>query len=138
MASRNPVVTSIMVTEAARHLVAKSLDAVRSAAAIMAMNNVYSRFLHLCSQDAYRQMPARLRMQVIAKPGVERADFELWCLAVSAINGCGMCIEAHEKELRERGVSPEVIHNAVRIASMEPPRGSESWRYMPAKGAGAS
>ena len=38
-------------------------------------------------------MPARLRMNVMANPGVEKVDFELWSLAVSAINGCGMCIE---------------------------------------------
>ena len=71
----------------------------------MAMNNVYYRFVHLASNKDYATMPARLRMNVIANPGVDKADFELWSLAVSAINGCGMCIDSHEKVLLQAGVS---------------------------------
>jgi alkyl hydroperoxide reductase subunit D len=63
-------------------------------------------------------MPARLRMNVIANPGVDKTDFELWSLAVSAVNGCGRCIEAHEHELVQRGVSKEAIQDAVRIAAI--------------------
>jgi alkyl hydroperoxide reductase subunit D len=63
-------------------------------------------------------MPAKLRMNVIGKPGVEKVDFELWSLAVSAINGCGMCIDAHDKILREAGVTAEQIQAAVRIAAL--------------------
>ena len=63
------------------------------------------------------ELPAKLRMNVIAKPGVEKADFELWSLAVSAVNGCGMCIDAHEHELRKAGLSTEAIQAAVRIAA---------------------
>jgi lipoyl-dependent peroxiredoxin subunit D len=63
-------------------------------------------------------MPARLRMNVMANPGVEKVDFELWSLAVSAINGCGMCIESHEHELRKAGVSAEQIQAAVRVAAV--------------------
>ena len=57
-------------------------------------------------------------MNVIGKPGVEKADFELWSLAVSAINGCGMCIDAHEKILREASITAEQIQAAVRIAAV--------------------
>jgi alkyl hydroperoxide reductase subunit D len=84
----------------------------------MAMNNVYYRFVHLASNKDYGSMPARLRMNAIANPGVEKADFELWSLAVSAINGCGVCIDAHEKALKEAGVSPSAIHTAVRFAAI--------------------
>ena len=65
----------------------------------------------------YGTMPARLRMQVIAKHGSDPIDFELWCLAVSAINGCGVCVDSHENVLREKGVSEETVLAAVRIAS---------------------
>ena len=65
----------------------------------MGMNNVYYRFTHLVGGD-YPKMPAKLRMNVMARPGVEKVDFELWSLAVSAINGCGMCMESHEKVVR--------------------------------------
>ncbi len=61
----------------------------------MAMNNVYYRFTHLAGNQEYRNMPAKLRMNVIGATGIDKIDFELFSLAVSAINGCGMCIDAH-------------------------------------------
>ena len=82
------------------------------------MNNVYYRFTHLASAPDYKGLPARLRMNVIGKPGVDKVDFELWCLAVSAINGCGVCIDSHEKILRDAGLSAEQIQAAVRIAAV--------------------
>jgi alkyl hydroperoxide reductase subunit D len=93
------------------------LNAARSAAAIMGMNNIYYRFLHLVEEPEYAQLPARLRMNVIGNPGIDKLDFELLSLAVSAINGCGMCIVAHEKQLRKHDVSREAIQSAVRIAA---------------------
>ncbi|MEZ6020697.1 MAG: carboxymuconolactone decarboxylase family protein [Planctomycetota bacterium] len=104
--------------EAHGHLSPEAHQAALSAAAVMGMNNVYYRFLHLASNKEYGSMPARLRMQVIGNPGVDKADFELWCLAVSAINGCGMCIDSHEKVVRQAGVSTHAIQDAVRIASI--------------------
>ena len=84
----------------------------------MGMNNVYYRFTHLVGSEDYRTMPARLRMNVIGNPGVARADFELWSLAVSAINGCGACLAAHERQVIEHGLSREAVQDAVRLASM--------------------
>ncbi len=90
----------------------------KAAAAIMGMNNVYYRALHLMKNQEYRTLPARLRMNIIANPGVDKADFELWCTAVSAVNGCGMCLDAHEEELRKRGVPTVNIQAALRIAAV--------------------
>jgi alkyl hydroperoxide reductase subunit D len=84
----------------------------------MAMNNVYYRFLHLVENEEYGKLPAKLRMNAIASHGIARADFELWSLAVSAINGCGMCIEAHEKAVRKDGITAEQVQAAVRIAAV--------------------
>jgi len=92
--------------------------AAKAAAALMGMNNVYYRSLHMMKNTEYRTLPAHLRMTVIARPGVEKADFELWCLAVSAINGCGMCLDAHEEELRKYGVPAESVQAALRIAAV--------------------
>ncbi len=103
---------------AADRLDAPSLEAAKAAAAIMGMNNVYYRFTHLVEDAEYRAMPARLRMNVIGNPGIERADFELIALAVSAVNGCGMCINAHDAVLKKHGVGREAIQSAVRIASV--------------------
>ena len=107
------------VSEAARaHLDEPALSAARTAAALMGMNNVYYRSLHLLSNPEYGGLPARLRMQGLASPGVERLDFELWCLAVSAVNGCGKCLDSHEQELRKRGASAQQVQDALRIASI--------------------
>lgn len=95
-----------------------TLEAAKAAASIMAMNNVYYRFLHLVGDEEYSRMPANLRMNVIGRPGVEKTDFELYCLAVSAINGCGLCVENHEKVLRKADVGREAIQSAVRIAAV--------------------
>lgn len=91
--------------------------AAKAAAAIMGMNNVYYRFIHLAKNKEYGTLPARLRMNLLANPGVDKADFELWSLAVSAVNGCGLCIDSHEVELRKHGLSPVQIQAAVRIAA---------------------
>jgi alkyl hydroperoxide reductase subunit D len=117
LASRNAAVTRAIVAEFGPALSPEALAAAKAAAAIMAMNNVYYRFTHLVGGD-YPNMPARLRMNVIGKPGVEKVDFELWSLAVSAVNGCGMCMEAHEKVVRHGGISQEQVQTAVRIASV--------------------
>ncbi len=117
-ASRNAELIALIEAEAGRHLDDAWLNASRAAAAIMGMNNIYYRFVHLASNDEYGKLPARLRMSVIGNPGIDKADFELMSLAVSAINGCGMCIDSHERVLKQAGMSSEVIQHAVRIASV--------------------
>jgi alkyl hydroperoxide reductase subunit D len=85
----------------------------------MGMNNIYYRFQHLVSHPEYETMPAKLRMNVIgAYKGDAKNDFELVSLAVSAVNGCGMCIDSHDKVLREGGITIQAIQSAVRIASV--------------------
>jgi alkyl hydroperoxide reductase subunit D len=118
LASRNAVVTAAVLGEFAPKLSTEALAAAKAAAAIMGMNNVYYRFTHLVSAEDYATLPAKLRMNVMAKPGVEKIDFELWSIAVSAINGCGMCMDSHEQVLRQHGVGAEAIQAAVRIASV--------------------
>jgi len=104
--------------EAEGKLSAEAAEAARAAAAVMAMNNVYYRFVHLASNPVYGTLPAKLRMNVIGNPGIDKADFELFSLAVSAINGCGMCIDSHEKVLNQHGVKAETIQAAARIAAV--------------------
>lgn len=118
IATRNADVIAACEAEARPHLSAAALDAARAAASIMAMNNVYYRFVHLASNKEYGTLPAKLRMNVIANPGVDKVDFELWSLAVSAINGCGMCIDAHEKVLKDAGISAATVQTAARFAAI--------------------
>ncbi len=92
------------------------LEDARAAASLMAMNNVYYRFKHFMDGEGY-DMPARLRMNRIARPEGEKVDFELFCLAVSAINGCEMCVRSHEKVVIGAGLSKDEVHDAIRIAA---------------------
>ncbi|MCL6677870.1 carboxymuconolactone decarboxylase family protein [Sphingomonas sp. RG327] len=93
-------------------------NAARGAAALMAMNNVYYRFVHLVANPEYGTMPAKLRMNFIASHGIAKEEFELFSLAISAMNGCGMCIDSHERVLLDHGVKSDVIQSAVRIAAV--------------------
>lgn len=118
IASRNNAFTRAIEAAASATLDAAHLQAARAAAAIMGMNNVYYRFLHLVEDAEYAGLPARLRMNILANPGIDKLDFELLSLAVSAINACGLCITSHEKKLRAHGVTREMIQSAVRIAAV--------------------
>ncbi|MFT3996986.1 MAG: carboxymuconolactone decarboxylase family protein [Asticcacaulis sp.] len=104
--------------EASAVLTPEAVVAAKSAAAIMGMNNVYYRSLHLMSNQEYAALPARLRMNVLGNPGVPKVDYELWCLAVSAVNGCGLCLDSHEKVLRSHGVGAPQVQAALRIAAV--------------------
>ena len=84
----------------------------------MGMNNIFYRFHHLTKNEKYATMPARLRMNGIRTHGADPVDFELWCVAASAVNGCGKCVDSHEQVLRQKGVTEEIILAAVRIAAL--------------------
>lgn len=118
IATRNPGVIAAMDAEAAGKLTPAAIAAAKAAASVMAMNNIYYRFVHLVSNKEYGTMPARLRMNVIANPGIDKTDFELWSLAISTINGCGACIDAHEKALKKANVPAAAIQTAVRFAAI--------------------
>jgi alkyl hydroperoxide reductase subunit D len=117
-ATRSPDVISAIKEASASHLDDAHLLAAKSAATIMAMNNVYYRFLHLAEDGDFSKMPAKLRMNVIGKPGIDKVTFELMSLAVSAIEGCGMCVKAHVAETRKGGIANEGIQSSIRIAAV--------------------
>ncbi len=118
IASRHAPLTEAVVAFARGTLDDASLNGARTAAAIMAMTNVYYRFTHLVGEREYETMRAGLRMNALAQHGSEKIGFELASLAVSAINGCGKCLDAHEKTLRQHGASAQAVQSAVRIASV--------------------
>jgi AhpD family alkylhydroperoxidase len=68
-------------------------------------------------QGSYGAKPARLRMNRIVEPKTDKVTFELVCLAVSAINGCEVCIQSHERAVIEGGLTEDHVHDAVRIAA---------------------
>lgn len=105
-------------TEAHDKVDANVFGAAKIAATLMAMNNIYYRFVHLSSDKQFAKLPAGLRMNGMANPGVDKADFELYSLAVSALNGCGMCIDSHVGVLLKHGVSAQAIQTSVKLAAV--------------------
>ncbi|RYY31334.1 MAG: alkylhydroperoxidase [Sphingobacteriaceae bacterium] len=87
-------------------------------ASLLASNNIFYRFRHFTQKEKYGQIPARIRMQIMMKPVTGKEFFELLSLAVSAVNGCEMCVNAHEDSLIKLGTTEERIFDAVRIASL--------------------
>jgi len=117
IATRNPEVAQAVFEDAQGKVASTVLEDAKAAASLMAMNNVYYRFRHMVGKESYSTKPARLRMNWIGKPQGSKVDFELFCLAVSAINGCEMCIRSHESVVVEGGVSEDQVHDAVRVAA---------------------
>jgi alkyl hydroperoxide reductase subunit D len=117
IAARHPELAVAVIEDAAREVSAAVIEDAKAAAALMAMNNVYYRFRHMIGKPAYSAKPARLRMNRLAQTAGSKVDFELFCLAVSAINGCEMCLQAHEKVVLEGGLGEDHVNDAVRIAA---------------------
>lgn len=117
-ATKNKVLIQALESDSADILLVEEKQATKAAATIMAMNNIFYRFNHLVSDKDYMKMPAGLRMNVIGKPGVAKVDFELYCLAISAIEGCGMCIDAHVNVLITAGKNKTSIQSTIRIAAI--------------------
>lgn len=118
IAARNTPFTAQVKALARAEVDETTCNGAKAAASIMAMTNIYYRFLSLVEDPDYRTLPARLRMNVIGRPSIDKVDFELYSLAVSVINGCGSCISAHERVLRQHGLGREAIQSAVRIAAV--------------------
>ncbi|MDT3403846.1 carboxymuconolactone decarboxylase family protein [Mucilaginibacter terrae] len=87
-------------------------------ASLLASNNIFYRFRHFTQKEKYTQIPARIRMQLMMKPVTGKEFFELMSLAISAVNGCEMCVNAHEDSLIKLGTTEERIFDAVRISSL--------------------
>lgn len=116
-ATRSPTLVAAIKEDAVTKVGDDVLDDAKAAASLMAMNNVYYRFRHLVGKDTYGKKPARLRMNRIAQPKSDKLTFELMSLAVSAINGCEVCIKSHEEVIVKGGLTEEHVHDAVRIAA---------------------
>jgi len=115
---KNKRIIDAIKTDGALYISAELDNAVKTAAALMAMNNVYYRAIHLAENKELASMPANLRMNGMLNPGVPKADFELFALAVSAINGCGMCIHSHVRQLLEHELNKIAVQSVLRIAAV--------------------
>lgn len=117
IATRHKDLAQAVLTDAQAKVDAPVIADAQAAAALMSMNNVYYRFRHKIGKESYHQKPARLRMNWMARPQSNKADFELFSLAVSAINGCETCIRSHEDIITDNGITEDQVHDAVRVAA---------------------
>ena len=117
-ATKEKTLIDILQNEVQNILSQAEIEAVKTASVLMAMNNIYYRFTHLSEDKEYSQMHAGLRMRGIVDHGIEKIDFEIFSLAVSIINGCGMCIDAHANQLIKHGLSKTQIQMVAKIAAV--------------------
>jgi len=115
---RNKQLIESILEEAVNTLSAEEIEAAKAAATIMAMNNIYYRFTYMTNDKEYGKMPAKLRMSIIGNPGIAKVDFELYCLGVSIINGCGMCVDAHVHEVEKAGITKIGVQSVARISAV--------------------
>ena len=119
LASGNKLVSDAIIASAQADGIDEAvISAAQGANSLMAMNNIYYRAMHFTGDSDYMKMPANLRMNFMKDPGVAKADFELFSLAVSAINGCEFCVKAHEKSLLKEGMDKAQIQQSLRIAAI--------------------
>ncbi|MDY3126731.1 MAG: carboxymuconolactone decarboxylase family protein [Corynebacterium sp.] len=116
-ASRNDTVLSEILAEAKEHLSAEAVEAALGAATVMSMNNIAYRAKGWLGDD-FKNVKFGLRMNIISKPGVDKASFELWNTTVSAVNGCEHCLKAHALELVDAGLTKEQIWEAIKIGAV--------------------
>ena len=90
----------------------------QACASLLAANNVFYRFRHYVEKDVYNNAPARLRMNIMMNPVLGKEFFELVSLAVSAVNGCEMCVKSHEQSVLHAGSTELRVWDAIRIASI--------------------
>lgn len=117
-ATRNFEVITAISSFASELLAKEEIAAIKAATTIMSMNNIYYRFTHVIENQQYHALPAKLRMNIMANPGIDKIIFELSSLAVSAINGCGKCMNAHVLQLEKSDVNQLAIQSSIRIASV--------------------
>ncbi len=87
-------------------------------ASLLSVNNVFYRFRHFMNKEAYEQKNAGIKMSIMMKPVLGKEFFELMSLAISAVNGCEMCVKAHEASVLKLGASEDRIFDAVRLAAV--------------------
>lgn len=87
-------------------------------ASLLSANNVLYRFRHFVDKEKYNNLPAKVKMNIMMKPVLGKEMFELISLAVSAVNGCEMCVKSHEESVKAHGGTEERIWDAIRLASI--------------------
>lgn len=82
---------------------------------LLNVNNVFYRFRHFTKKEYYQTTPAGIKMTVMGNPIMGKEFFELMSLGISSLNGCELCVNAHEDSLIKMGTSQQRIYDTVRL-----------------------
>lgn len=95
------------------------MEAAKTAASLMGMNNVWYPFIEMCNDSELKGLPAGLRMNAYATHGgVSKKKFELYALVASIIGKCHFCVKNHYEVLRKEGMTVQELHHAGKIAAV--------------------
>lgn len=81
-------------------------------------NNVFYRFRHFTKKEFYQNTPAGIKMSIMMNPVLGKEFFELMSLMVSALNGCEMCVNAHEASVLKLGSTEQRIYDTIRLSAI--------------------
>jgi len=96
----------------------EELAEVRACVSLLNINNVFYRFRHFTQKEFYEKTPAGIKMGVMMNPVLGKEFFELLSLTVSTLNGCELCVNAHENSLMQLGTTEARVYDAVRCAAI--------------------
>ena len=92
--------------------------AAQTAAALMAMNNVWYPFVEMAADPELKTLRPELRMNAYATHGgVDQRSFELYALAASIVGKCEFCVRSHYKLLKDGGMTAQQLRDVGRIAA---------------------
>lgn len=97
---------------------AEELAEIRAIVSLMNVNNVFYRFRHFTQKAYYEQTPAGIKMNIMMNPKLGKEFFELVSLAISALNGCELCVKSHEESVLKHGSTEARVYDAVRLVSI--------------------
>ena len=109
---------SKLVEEIKPSMLEEDRNAALSAAAIMAMTNVWYPYVEMANDPSLKGLPAQLRMKVImSHGGTTKKNFEAFSLAASIVGKCHFCVKAHYDTLLKEGMTVENLRDIGRIAA---------------------
>lgn len=91
---------------------------IKACVSLLNINNVFYRFRHFTQKEYYQQTPAGIKMSIMMQPVLGKEFFELLSLCISALNGCEMCVNAHEQALIQAGTTEARIYDAMRCSAI--------------------
>ncbi len=85
---------------------------------LMNVNNIFYRFRHFTNKEYYNSTPAGIKMSIMMNPVMGKEFFELVSLAVSAVNGCELCVTSHEQSVLQHGATEARVYDAIRLSAV--------------------